>query len=168
MTFFAFLREFQYGEREETRKKQGGSNAGSSKAIQTSLVFSYPTTVFGLHRQNVRNSVNYAKTHYAGKYTRIDIRFKARFCYIDAFQEPYVPDDYDPSLLNETREEYFERLTNTPIHLCRLRYMGDEERWTMAVYSYSHMRYEPSVFDNGDFYGTLEEAFQASSVYLDD
>ncbi|MEA2078949.1 MAG: hypothetical protein U9P00_03675 [Pseudomonadota bacterium] len=112
--------------------------------------------------------LTYAETHYAGKYTRIDIRFKRCFCYIDAYQEPVVPDDYDPSLLNETREEYFERLRNTPMHLCRLRYVGDEEQWTMAFYTYSHMKYEPSVFDSGEFYGTPEEAFQTSSVYLDD
>jgi len=83
------------------------------------------------------------------------------------YQEPYIPDDYDPSLLNETREEYCERLRNTPVHLCRLRYMGDEERWSMAFYTYSQMKYEPSIFDNGGFYGTPEEAFQTSSVYLD-
>lgn len=112
--------------------------------------------------------LTYAKTHYAGKFKQIDILFKGCFCYIDAYQEPFVPDNYDSSLLNETREEYIERLTNTPMHLCRLRYMGDQERWTMAFYTYSHMRYEPSIFDNGDFYGTPEEAFQTSSVYLDD
>jgi len=45
--------------------------------------------------------------------------------------------------------------------------MGDEEQWIMAFYTYSHMKYEASVFDSGEFYGTLEEAFQTSSVYLD-
>lgn len=119
-------------------------------------------------RERVKTRIlKHAETHHAGKYTRIDIRFKGFFCYIDAYQEPYIPDDYDPSLLNETREEYCERLRNTPIHLCRLRYMGDEEQWTMAFYTYSQMKYEPSIFDNGGFYGTPEEAFQTSSVYLD-
>ena len=113
-----------------------------------------------------RRILDYAETHYARKCTRIDIRFKGSFCYIDAYQEPFVPDDYDPSSLNETREEYCERLSNTPIHLCRLRYMGDQEQLTMAFYTYSHMKYEPSVFDNGGFYGTPEEAFQTSSIYL--
>jgi len=79
-----------------------------------------------------------------------------------------VPEDYDASLFNETREEYTERLRNTPTHLCRLRYKGDEEKWTMAFYTYSHNKYEPSVFDNGGFYGSPEEAFQTSAVYLDD
>jgi hypothetical protein len=112
--------------------------------------------------------LDYAEKHYAGRYTRIDVHFKGYFCYIDAYTEPFVPEDYDPSLYNETREERIKRLRNTPIHLCRLRYKGDEEKWTMAFYTYSHEKYEPTVFDNGDFYGTLEEAFQTSAVYLDD
>lgn len=115
-----------------------------------------------------RRILNYAEAHHAGKYKRIDIRFKGHFCYIDAYKEPFIPDDYDPSLFNETREQYYQRLCNTPIYLCRLRYMGDEERWTMAFYTYSHMKYEPSVFDSGELFGTPEEAFQTSSVYLDD
>jgi len=110
----------------------------------------------------------YAKENYSGKYIRLDIRFKGHFCYIDAYKEPFVPDDYDPSILNESHEEHTERLRNTPIHLCRLRYKGDENKWTMAFYTYSHEKYEPCVFDHGDFYGTPEEAFQTAAVYLDD
>jgi hypothetical protein len=59
-----------------------------------------------------------------------------------------------------------ERLRNTPLHLCRLRYFGDEERWTMAFYTYSHERYEPCVFDSGSFHGGPEEAFETAAVYL--
>ena len=118
---------------------------------------------------SVRNRiVGYAEEHYAGKYVRIDVRFKGCFCYIDAYTEPFVPEDYDSLLFGETREEYIERLRNIPTHLCRLRYKGDEERWTMAFYTYSHDKYEPSVFDHGGFFGTPEEAFQTSAVYLED
>jgi hypothetical protein len=120
-------------------------------------------------KEKVKNRIErYAETHYAGKYTRIDVRFKGHFCYVDAYTEPFVREDYDPELFRETREERIERLRNTPIHLCRLRYKGDEEQWTMAFYAYSHNKYEPSVFDHGDFYGTPEEAFQTSAVYLDE
>ena len=111
--------------------------------------------------------INYAEKHYAGKYTRIDVRYKTHFCYIDAYVEAFVPEDYDTSLFSETREERIERLNNTPTHLCRMRYKGNEEKWTLAFYTYSHNKYEPSIFDNGDFYGTPEEAFQTSAVYLD-
>ena len=120
-------------------------------------------------KERVKNRIErYAEKNYSGKYTRIDVRFKGHFCYVDAYTEPFVPEDYDPQLFCESREERIERLRNTPIHLCRLRYKGDEEQWTMAFYTYSHNKYEPSVFDHGGFYGTPEEAFQTSAVYLDE
>jgi hypothetical protein len=112
--------------------------------------------------------ISYAEKYYAGKYIRIDVRYKTHFCYVDAYVEAFVPEDYDASLFSETREERIERLNNTPMHLCRMRYKGDEEKWTLAFYTYSHNKYEPSVFDNGSFYGTPEEAFQATAVYLHD
>jgi hypothetical protein len=110
----------------------------------------------------------HAKNHYAGRYNRIAVRFHGKFCYIDAYTEPYVPDDYDPKLFGESREEHIERLRNTPTHLCRLRYLGDENRWSMAFYTYSHEKYEPCFFDNGTWHGTPEEAFDTSAVYLTD
>ncbi len=110
--------------------------------------------------------LEHAEKHYAGKYNRIDVRFRGVFCYIDAYTEPYVPKKYDPNLYGESREEHIERLRNTPTHLCRLRYFGDEGRWSMAFYTYSHETYEPCVFDNGDWHGTVEEAFDTSAVYL--
>ena len=110
----------------------------------------------------------YAKKHYSGKYTRIDVRFRGQLCYIDAYTEPYVPPDFDVSVFDESREEYIERLRNFPTHLCRLRYFGDEDRWSMAFYTYSQEKYEPCAFNNGSFHGTPEEAFETSAVYLED
>ena len=107
-----------------------------------------------------------AKAHYAGKYTRIAVRFRHQFCYIDAYTEPHVAPDFPPPDFPETREGYIERLRNTPTHLCRLRYFGNEDSWSLAFYTYSHMAYEPSVFDNGTFHGTPEEGFATSAVYL--
>ena len=110
--------------------------------------------------------LEHAEKRFAGKYNRIDLRFRGHFFYIDAYTEPYVPADYDPQLYGESREEHVERLGNTPIHLCRLRYFGDEDLWSMAFYTYSHEKYEPCVFDNGSWHGTPEEAFDTSAVYL--
>ncbi|MDZ7961292.1 MAG: hypothetical protein RMY34_25995 [Aulosira sp. DedQUE10] len=109
----------------------------------------------------------YAEQHYVGKYIRIEVHFQGYFCYIDAYKEPFVPDNYEPSVFKETLSEYIERRRNAPIHLCRLRYKGDEQKWTMAFYTYSHNRYEASIFDNGTFYGTPEEGFQSTALYLD-
>jgi hypothetical protein len=110
--------------------------------------------------------LTHAEQHFAGKYNRIDVRFRGQFCYIDAYTTPYVPVAFDAALYRESREEHIERLRNTPTHLCRLRYFGDEDRWTMAFYTYSHEKYEPSIFNNGSWHGTPEEAFDTSAVYL--
>ena len=110
----------------------------------------------------------YAEQHYAGKYTRLDVRFRGQFCYIDAYTEPHVPPDFPPPDWPESREEHLERLRNTPTHLCRLRYFGDEDRWSMAFYTYSHETYEPCFFDTGSDHGTPEEAFDTAAVYLQD
>ena len=69
--------------------------------------------------------------------------------------------------LHETRAEHIERLRNTPTHLCRLRYFGDEERWSFAMFGYSNMKYDLTILLSGDFFGTPEEAIAAAgSVYL--
>ena len=108
-----------------------------------------------------------AEKHYKGKYIRLDIRFRSQFCYIDAFREPEVASNWPPKDWPETREEYLERLRNNPTHLCRLRYFG-QDRWGFAFYTYSHEKYELSVFPNGEFFGKPEQAFLASAIYLDD
>ena len=119
-------------------------------------------------RDRTRNRIlAYAKKHYSGKYTRIDVRFRGQLCYIDAYTEPYVPPDFDASVFGESRDNYIERLRNVSTHLCRLRYFGDEELWSMAFYTYSHEKYEPCAFNNGGFHGTPEEAFKTSAIYLD-
>ena len=110
---------------------------------------------------------HYAERHFAGKYTRLEIRFRGKFCYIDAYAEPVVLPGWPPPDWSESREEHLERLRNTPTHLCRLRYFGDEERWGFAFYTYSNEKYELSIFPSGDFYGTPEEAFDtAARAYL--
>ena len=124
-----------------------------------------PPAVRERTEQRIRN---YAETHYAGKFTRLGIRFRGALCYIDAYTEPPEP---SPDLLHatgESREQFLERVRNVPLHLCRLRYFRDEEAWSLAFYTYSHKRYEPSVFDNRTFHGTPEEAFETTAVYLQD
>jgi hypothetical protein len=109
----------------------------------------------------------FAEQHYAGKYTRLEIRFRGQFCYIDAYTEPEALPGWPPPDWPESREEYLERLRNTPTHLCRLRYFGDEEGWSFAFYTYSNEKYELAILPSGDFYGTPEEAFDtAARVYL--
>lgn len=123
-----------------------------------------PDTVKRRTEERIRR---YAEEHFAGRYTRLDIRFRGQFCYIDAYTEPEPPTaDWPPPDWPETHEEYIERLRNTPTHLCRLRYFGDD-RWGFGFYAYSSDKYELSIYPSGDFFGTPEEAFDTSaSVYL--
>ncbi|MBN1918194.1 MAG: hypothetical protein JW889_09810 [Verrucomicrobia bacterium] len=113
-----------------------------------------------------RRILAHAEKHYAGRYTRIEVRFRGQFCYIDAYVEPNLPPGFDPRLPGESREECFERIANIPVHLCRLRYFGDRDRWSMAFYTYSNDTYEPSVFCTGSFEGTPEEGFDTSAIHL--
>jgi hypothetical protein len=112
-----------------------------------------------------RRILAHAEKHYAGRYTSLDIRFRGALCYIDAYVEPDVPNDWPPKDWGETREEMIERLRRTPVHLVRLRFFGDD-RWSLAYYTYSNERYEPCVFRSGEFIGTPEEAFDIGATYL--
>ena len=90
------------------------------------------------------------------------------WCYIDAYTEPAEPGpNWPPADWPETREQYEERLRNTPTHLCRLRYFGDEERWGFGFFAYSSEKYELSIFPSGEFFGPPEDAFEVSAnLYL--
>ena len=110
----------------------------------------------------------YAAENHAGQFTRLGIRFRGQFCYIDAYTEPYVRDNWPPPDWPESREEHYARLRNTPNHLCRLRYFGREDEWGFAFYLYGQEKYELAVFDNGDFFGTPEDAFRMAAAFLTD
>lgn len=106
---------------------------------------------------------SYAERFYAGRYRELDIRFRGQFCYIDVYVEPEVPKGWPPRGWHETRKELIERLRATPLHLCRLRYLGDEDRWSFAFFTYSSERYEPSTFLTGEMVGRPEDAFELSA-----
>jgi hypothetical protein len=110
----------------------------------------------------------FAEERFAGRYTRLEIRFRGQFCYVDAYTEPEPPGpDWPPAHWQESREAYLARLRNTPTHLCRLRYFDNEERWGFGFYSYASDRYEMSVFPTGEFFGRPEDALRVSGeMYL--
>jgi hypothetical protein len=110
--------------------------------------------------------LNHAQAHYAGKYRKIEVRFNGALCYVDAYQEPAPGSEVVAALTSETREQYVERIRNTPVHLVRLGYF-DEDRWSLSFYTYSHERYEPCSYPNGEEFGTVEQAFDVGAVYLE-
>ncbi len=108
----------------------------------------------------------YAEKHCGGSFIQLGIRFRGALCYIDAYTEPERP---SPSLLRTsglTREEYIRRGRERALHLCRLRYFGREDGWSLAFYTYSNERYEPCTFGNGTFLGTPERGFEVGAMYL--
>src|SRR5437763_14683905 len=89
-----------------------------------------------------------AEVEFAGRYTRLDIRFRGQFCYVDAYTdpEPSLAPGWPPPDWPETREQMLERLRNTPTHLCRLRYFRAPHRWGVAFYTSSGAPYELSMY----------------------
>jgi len=81
------------------------------------------------------------------------------------YTDPDPPKGWRP-VGGETRDHWVERMRNTPTHLCRIRYFGDENRWSFAWYTYAHEKYEPSFLITGDAHGTPEEAFETSAQFL--
>jgi hypothetical protein len=108
----------------------------------------------------------HAEKRYKGMYIRLDIRFRGPCCYIGAYQEPVVAPNWPPKDWKVSREQYIEDLRNTPVHLCRLRFFGNEDKWSLAFFTYSNEKYSPCAFPNGTFYGTPEEGLEVGATYL--
>lgn len=91
-----------------------------------------------VRRRTEQRIRRYAEPHFAGRHTRLDVRFRGHFCYIDAYTEPEpLGPNWPRPGSPETREQMMERLRNTPTHLCRLRYFGREDHWGFAFYKYA-------------------------------
>ena len=120
----------------------------------------------GATQDMVRQRIlDHAQRHYAGKFTRIDVRFHGVLCYIDAYKESPPDSEQLAKMCHVPLEEYIEGFRNTPTHLVRLRHF-DLERWSLAFYTYSNERYEPCVYPHGSWFGTVEQAFDVGAVYL--
>ena len=86
-----------------------------------------------IKRDTVARVERHAAARYAGLYTRLDIRFRGTLCYFDAYLEPDEPSEALLKITRETAEQFVERMRASPLHLCRLRYFGDEEAWILAL-----------------------------------
>ncbi len=122
-----------------------------------------PPQVRDRTEQRVRS---HAVAHYAGRFERIGIRFRGALCYIDAYVSPEAPSRSLLRATGETRAKYVNRVRQIPTHLCRLRYFGDENGWSMAFFTYSNEQYSPCYFPDGSVHGTPEAAFDVGSGYL--
>src|SRR5918996_1572985 len=104
-----------------------------------------------LQDETRRRILRHAEAHYAGRYERIDVRFRGAFCYIDAYLEPEPPTTALLRARGETEDQYYQRRRQFPTHLCRLRYFAGRRLWTVAFYTYSHERYEATFFPSGSW-----------------
>jgi hypothetical protein len=60
-----------------------------------------------IKRRTEERIIRYAESNLAGRYTKLNIRFRSQFCYVDAYIEPEVPDDdWPPPDFPETREQW--------------------------------------------------------------
>jgi len=122
---------------------------------------SIPPHIKARTEQRIRD---YAGKHCPAKFARIDVRFHGALCYIDVYTEPGFPPGVTPPP-GETREQWLGRLRITPMHLCRIRYFGNEDLWRFAWYSYAREKYEPAFLLSGLPHGTPEEAFETSALF---
>lgn len=111
--------------------------------------------------------LSYAKKHFKGKYTHIDVRFRGALCYLDAYCDPSVRSEELPRPDTREYREYLKSHEDKVTHLCRLRYLGSQDEWGFDFFTYSSEKYEPSVFLDGCPTGSPEEAFHlAANLYL--
>lgn len=102
----------------------------------------------------------HVRKNWGNRCRTIVVRFRDAFAYVDAFpaERRYLP--------GTTREEKA-WIDATPIHLCRLRYLGHPDLWEYAFYKYSDERYALSLVASGSFQATPEQAFDTSAgAYL--
>jgi hypothetical protein len=97
-----------------------------------------------LQEQTRQRILRHAAKIVPDKASQVRVRFSGHFCYIDAL-EPDSPE---------------------PLHLCRLRYLGNVVGWSLAFYTYSNEKYEPCTFGSGGFCGTPEAALEIGAIYL--
>jgi hypothetical protein len=90
-----------------------------------------------------RQAEDFSRTRPWYERSRLVLRFKNQFCYVD---EQGVND-------------------SKPSAFIRLRYFRDQA-WSLAYYTWSHERYEPCLFASGKWEGTLEEAIQTCENIL--
>jgi hypothetical protein len=103
----------------------------------------------------------FAHDRFGGRFREIGVWFRGQFCYVDLYRDsgPY-PDGWSAEDSDESREQYRDRLAATPVHLLRLRYFGNPDRWSFAVFDYAIDDYGPATFPSGEAAGLPEEALE--------
>lgn len=102
----------------------------------------------------------HVRAKWQGRCREVAVRFRGGYAYIDAY--PAKRDD-----LSRASPEERAIIDATPIHLCRLGYLGTGGVWEYAFFKYSDEKYALSLVASGSFEATPEQAFDcAAGVYL--
>jgi hypothetical protein len=90
-----------------------------------------------LHQELSKKAELFVRTHAWCANLQLKLRFKSQFCYVDTMTKN----------------------NNRIFPLCRLRYFKSGV-WSFAIFTYSNEHYEPHLFPNGQWKGTLEQALE--------
>lgn len=112
-----------------------------------------------IKRRTEERLLEFAHTAFAGRFRELGVWFRGQFCHVDLYRDPGpFPDGWSAEESDESREQFRDRLAATPVHLLRLRYFGNPDRWSFSVYDYATQDYDPGTFPSGEAAGRPEEA----------
>lgn len=74
---------------------------------------------------------------------QLKLRFKNQFCYVDTVEAE----------------------DHRQLPLCRLRHFN-QDRWSLALFTYSNERYVPCLFQDGKWEGTFEAALEVCDPFI--
>jgi hypothetical protein len=96
-----------------------------------------------IHEALCKQAESFARSRPWHPRIQLKLRFRNQFCYVD------------------TIEEGDKRL----FPLCRLRHFN-QHSWSLALFTYSHERYEPCFFSGGKWEGTFEAALEVCGPFI--
>ncbi len=102
----------------------------------------------------------FAEERLASRYRELVIRFRGQFCYLDLREPGPVISDWRGSGSGTTGDDTDEYRGEALVHLGRLRYFGNPDRWSFALYKEESETYEPTDFASGEAAGAPEDAIE--------
>ncbi len=114
----------------------------------------------GVQRALEERLEKHARDNWKEQCRSIVVRFRGEYAYVEAFPSKQW---YPPGITEEQRAQ----IDATPMHLCRLGFLGGVDRWAFFFFKYSTEKYERSFTMSGSMVATPEEAFDSSAfAYL--
>ena len=92
-----------------------------------------------------------ASRHYAGEYERIDLRFRGRFCYIDCYKKPFVPEDYNPGMVRGIARGAHRTVAEYPDSPLPVTLLWERGPLVDGFLYLQQRKYEPCTFGNGSW-----------------